>query len=229
MTTAAKSSFGAKLLYGDGATPELFTAVAEQVTITPPTLTGQTANVTNHDSPLDSGGRPCEEFIPTTINPGTVQSAGNWTAAASQVIAETKLKSGAAGNWVLAWPNFGSTTVNFTFSGDQITASSHGLVTGQPVRVTSTGTLPSGVVVGTTYYVRAVDTDTIQLHATNAAAIANTGAISLTSGSGTHSVNRGSRLAFAGIVTGDGWQLDANSQQKQEFTITITGAATLTA
>lgn len=50
-------------------------------------------------------------------------------------------------------------------SGDPslITILNHGYVTGQPVRLTTDGTLPSGVSTGITYYVVVVDDQTVQL------------------------------------------------------------------
>jgi len=72
---------------------------------------------------------------------------------------------------------------------DEITETNHGLDTGLPVRLTTTGTLPTGLATGTTYYVIRVDADTISLATTYANAIAGT-AIDITgaAGGGTHSL-----------------------------------------
>ena len=50
----------------------------------------------------------------------------------------------------------------------------HGLVTGQPIKVSSTGTLPTGLIAGTVYYAIVVDADTIAFATSEANADANT-------------------------------------------------------
>lgn len=67
---------------------------------------------------------------------------------------------------------------------DQITINNHGFTTNWQVRVTTTGTLPSPLVVNQTYFVIRIDANTIQLSATK-----NGPAINLTtSGTGTMTV-----------------------------------------
>lgn len=58
----------------------------------------------------------------------------------------------------------------------------HGLLAGTPIRLTTTGALPTGLSVGTTYYVIPVSADTFQLSATQSGAAINTTG----SQSGTH-------------------------------------------
>ena len=75
---------------------------------------------------------------------------------------------------------------NFEFVADPATdilttfEAAHGFVTGNAVDVYSDGTLPTGLVAGTTYYARNVSATTITLHSSSADATANTGKIDIT-------------------------------------------------
>jgi hypothetical protein len=71
---------------------------------------------------------------------------------------------------------------------DICTASTHGYVDGDEVRLTTTGTLPDGLSLATSYYVIYGDADTFQLAETYADAIAGTEVNIIDTGSGTHSV-----------------------------------------
>jgi hypothetical protein len=81
-------------------------------------------------------------------------------------------------------------TPMYTVSGvvtgdDELTITGHGIVEGTGVRLSSTGTMPGGVSATTTYFVGVEDADTITLHTTEAAALAGTGKVDITSaGSG---------------------------------------------
>ena len=65
--TDALSSFGTFLKIGDGGTPEAFTTISEVRDISGPSLSLDTEEVTNHDSP---GG--WEEFVTTILRSGEV-------------------------------------------------------------------------------------------------------------------------------------------------------------
>jgi len=68
--------------------------------------------------------------------------------------------------------------------GDELVLTAHGYVDDLPVQLTTTGTLPAGLALVTTYYVKVVTVDHIQLAATPAGA-----AIDITDeGTGTHTV-----------------------------------------
>lgn len=60
-----------------------------------------------------------------------------------------------------------------TISSNQITATAHGFVTGEPVTITGS-TLPTGLVLATTYYLIVVDANTLSFATTNANALADT-------------------------------------------------------
>lgn len=70
-----------------------------------------------------------------------------------------------------------------TAGSDQFTCTGHGIQTGCPVTVGFTvgGAVPGGTTANTIYYARAVDANTITLHATQGGAVAGTGIIDVTS------------------------------------------------
>ena len=76
----------------------------------------------------------------------------------------------------------------YTFSGTTLTSTTHGYSTARAVRFQSTTTNPTGVNEGVTYYVRNLTANTFSVHPTAGDATANTNAISLSGGSGTHYV-----------------------------------------
>lgn len=64
---AGKDGFGTLLKRGDGAGPEVFTAIANATNISGPNLSRNTIDVTAHDSPNRH-----MEFVGGLINPGEV-------------------------------------------------------------------------------------------------------------------------------------------------------------
>jgi microcystin-dependent protein len=69
------------------------------------------------------------------------------------------------------------------------TSASHFLDTGDKVRVSSTATLPTGLIAATDYYVRVLSTTTFTLHPTLADAVGNTNMVNLTgAGTGTRTI-----------------------------------------
>lgn len=81
--------------------------------------------------------------------------------------------AGITGMWAaLSAANIGNLTFS-SVSGNIITITSHGLFTGQSVTLTTTGSLPTGLAVSTTYYVIVTGVNTIQLASTLANARAN--------------------------------------------------------
>jgi predicted secreted protein len=73
MASAAFWVYGSVLKLGDGATPEVFTSIAEVMDITPPPLARDDIEVTSQDSV--SGYR---EFIPGWRDGGEVKFNCNW-------------------------------------------------------------------------------------------------------------------------------------------------------
>lgn len=68
-----------------------------------------------------------------------------------------------------------------------VTMNGHGLYTGQKVRFTTTVTLPTGLALNTTYFVKVIDANTFNVATTLANACAGT-LIATSGGSGTHSM-----------------------------------------
>lgn len=90
------------------------------------------------------------------------------------------------------WNTVSAVTKTFTVTDlatDVITATAHGLTTGQRVTVFSTTTLPAGLSSTANYYARALTADTLSLHYTAAGASAATNRVDITTnGTGTHSL-----------------------------------------
>lgn len=84
---------------------------------------------------------------------------------------------------------------NVNTSTEKVTITTHGFYSGLDVTLTTTGVLPVGLALLTTYYVIVVDANTIQLATTYANALAATPInISTAAGGGTHTVVVGSAL-----------------------------------
>jgi hypothetical protein len=79
MASKAKAGTGTKLKLGDGASPEVFTTVAEITSLKMAGRTVKTDDVTNMDSPTDSNGLLYEEFIATVASSGGVDFTYNFT------------------------------------------------------------------------------------------------------------------------------------------------------
>jgi len=73
MTSSAFWGFGALLQYGNGATPEVFTSIAEATAIKPPALSRDSMEMTNHSST-----NAWREFLPGLRDGGEVTYEGNW-------------------------------------------------------------------------------------------------------------------------------------------------------
>ena len=78
-----------------------------------------------------------------------------------------------------------SSTVTITIASPGVVSwSSHGLQAGQQVRLTTTGALPTGLAISTTYFVVSVDANSFQLSATQNGSAINTSGTQ----SGTHTM-----------------------------------------
>ena len=117
----------------------------------------------------------------------------------------------------LSWskrPAVDGSSQNFTADAptDVITAAGHGYVTGESVKLTTTGTLPGGLSLSTEYYVIYVDANTFKLASTYNNAVDGTQINILDAGTGTHSV-----YAMGG---GPGWFLieDKSNPASKTFT-----------
>ena len=67
--------------------------------------------------------------------------------------------------WAIGYSEIGVCTISIANPG-VITKSTHGLVTGQKIYVESTGALPTGLVIGTSYWLTKIDANTFKLSTT---------------------------------------------------------------
>ena len=99
--TQAKNAQGTLLQRGDGATPEVFTTIAEINNIEGPELEAEEIEVTNHDSPDGY-----KEFIPGLKDGGSISIEGNFVATDDthqQLIAD--FESGEVNNYRILLPD----------------------------------------------------------------------------------------------------------------------------
>jgi len=220
MATSGKKAHGSELQYGDAAGTEKFTTVTENTVITPGEATSETADVTSHDSAAD-------EFVNIgVVDEGEYDVEGIWSASTSQEAVRAKL-GGAKGNWQLCTPNWGKRTKDFTtdFTTDLVSAATHLLTTGQPVRLTtSAADLPDPLVIDTTYYVIWVSADTLKLAATNALAVAGTPINLADDGAGTHTLQIGTRIDMAAVSTSYKILAERGDVIRHGFKFKVTGA-----
>ena len=115
------------------------------------------------------------------------------TTVESTVALDSTLSDLSQGSLVFPLENFLDTGI-FTVSalaGGNLTITAHGLPnskTGASFKWNSTGTDPSNVTSGSSYFIRVVDANTISLHPTQSDASNNTNALSLSGGTGTFTI-----------------------------------------
>ena len=134
--TSAVAGIGTTFQSGDGASPEIFTTVAEVLSFSGPELSAEEIDVTNLDS---SGG--FKETIAGLRDAGAVTLELNWHKHASQVSIRDKLAAGTSDNYRITWSDSPSTIADFagvvtafsmtTDPNAQITASVTVQITGQ--------------------------------------------------------------------------------------------------
>ena len=109
-----------------------------------------------------------------------------------------RVSGGSDETWApLTWSNSGTATMTIAAPA-VVTKTGHGLTTGEPIKFTTTGALPTGITADTKYWAIVVSTSTFNVATTYANALAGTKITTTGSQSGTHSlwVGRG-----AGSVT----------------------------
>ncbi len=113
MTSSAIWAYGSILQLGDGATPEVFTAIAEITELTPPQMSRDDIDVTSHQS--SDGYR---EFISGLRDGGEVSFKANWLPTNSTHDGTTGLletfNDNDTHNWKVILPN---TLITIAFSG----------------------------------------------------------------------------------------------------------------
>lgn len=223
--TNAKHALGTQLQMSDGASPPVFTTIASIVSITGPSISADTIDVTNMDSP---GG--WKEFIAGLIEGGEIGVEAFLVADASQLAQFAQATEDTPANrfktYRIVFPD-DTDSKTATVSTTTWTATAHGWNTVQPVRFFTTGALPAAVIPGRVYFARRLSADTFSIHATPAAALAGTGAISsATGGTGTHSVKSGTKFTFSAMASGFRTSSPNTDAHKLSFTLKVTGEVT---
>ena len=196
MATAATKGAGTLFQAGDGSTQ--FTTYAEVTAVNGPGLTRETYNATYMESTW-------QEYIGALPDGGEVSIDLNWLPAVATHAQMLSDLSAVQRNYRVRWPNFGATTQTFTTNfavDEQLDAAAHGMETGAPFQCTTSGTLPAGLSLATTYYCRRLTAGTLTAHATSAGAAADTGTIDITDdGTGTHTLQMVTSWSFAALIT----------------------------
>lgn len=78
MSTKAKAGAKSQLQLGDGASPEVFSTIAEVLTMKKSASTVETDDATNQDSPTDTHGMIMEEVITTIKKSGELDVTFNF-------------------------------------------------------------------------------------------------------------------------------------------------------
>lgn len=145
-----------------------------------------TANVIGADHADDGTHNP------NTVNPvgamldfaGVVAPSG-WLIASGQAVSRTTY----AALFAVLNPSIGATSITIA-SPAVLTITAHGLNTGDPLYLTTTGTLPTGLTANTQYFSIYVDANTIRLATTYANAVAGTAIATSGTQSGVHTTRR---------------------------------------
>lgn len=98
MTTNAVHARASRVAYGDGASPEAFTVVAEQIEVSAAGAETERIDVTNHDT--DAGER---EHIAGDRDSPTVSFTANALTETTHQALETKRKARTVDNWRIVW------------------------------------------------------------------------------------------------------------------------------
>lgn len=127
-----------------------------------------------------------------TVTPFQLSSTETWTASKFNQGFNPTIEVTGNLSGLSDWNSVNPVSKTFTATDlalDVLTATAHGLTTGQMVTVTSSGTLPTGLSSSAVYYARALTADTLTLHYTSAGASADTNRVDVSAtGSGTHTL-----------------------------------------
>ncbi len=202
--SAARSGYGSVLQLSDNGGTPVYTSIAEVLEIGGPNMERNMIDVTHLVS--DGGAR---EFIGGLVNGNEVTIKLSFTKDATQTdlitsIADTtdagtRLATDVIRKYRIVFGDTG-TGLTATVSTTTWTTATHSYNTSQPVRFSTTGTIPTGITAGKLYFARRLSGTTFSIHPTDADAIAGTNAVSATGGSGTHTVTSGTMFKFdAGV------------------------------
>lgn len=223
MSSAAVLGLGTLFQLSDGEDPPVYTTIAEVVSINPDGIQREAIDVTSHDSVA-----PAREFIAGLMDGSSISITLNFLPAdATQSDVVDNLQDDDATaifrTYRIVWSDFGASSYTATVDTDTeewTTDSNHGWETVQPVRFTTTGSLPTSspqIQAGLTYFANVTGDDTFTLHATQADAAAGSNEITFTtSGSGDHTVSSVTSWTFSAMVSGFG----ASAMHDRQLTAT---------
>ena len=184
--------------------------------------------VTSHDSV-----QPFIEKIKGLLDEGEVPMEVNYVPGNTthqQVLTDR----GVTRSWRIVLPNYSANSIDVqtvSTAGDTLLLiSNHGYTEAQPVKLVTTGVLPTSspqLVTNNLYYARPDGVDIVELYLTSADALAEANIIDLTTaGSGTHSVLTGSPLTFTAFVSAVGPAAPVDGALTASITLTVTGQST---
>ena len=225
----AQSGFRGILQKSDGATPPVYTTLAEVVSISGPGLSRGSIDVSNMDS-----ANGAMEFIPQALyDGGEVTFEINWIPSdASQDAVLDDIATEATNAYRIVWP--GQTQNAETFAAaavntgtEVITIVAHNLGSTQRVTFTTDDTIFDPIVVGNEYWVHVESVNTITLHTNEVDGKAGTNDINLTTqGAGNHTVYSGLSWLFSAFPTGLEPSAAVDSKLAASVTFNVAGAAT---
>ncbi len=219
----ARSTHGIKLMLGDGSSN--YTTIGGITNLAGPNIQVNMIDATDLDSEYKTR-------VAGDIDNGDATLSINFDPAdTSHASLRTELEGRDSANYSATWADYGTSTsaISSVDTGTDVvtTGAAHGLLTGQPVQFSTSGTLPAGLATSTTYYVNVASDTTFTAHTTNAAAVAGTGAVDITdTGTGSHTVNKPSRWDFSGHVSGYQPTAPVDDKLTADITINITGSIT---
>lgn len=100
MTTQARIGYGSLFKIGNGATPEVFTTVAEVTGIKPPNFARDAIDATHEESPGSF-----REFIPGLSDAGEISFDVNFVPGSASTVILLAERTAAAGNKKIVFPN----------------------------------------------------------------------------------------------------------------------------
>ncbi len=231
--SAAKSGYGSVIQLSDNGGTPVYTSIAEVLEIGGPEMDRTMIDVTHLVS--DNAAR---EFLGGLVNGGNVTMKLNFTKDATQTdlitaIQDTTDTGGRLATDVIRKYRIvlGATGTGLagTVSTTTWTTAAHGYNTSQPVRITTSGTIPAGVVAGKLYFAKRLSSTTFSIHPTDADAIAGTNAVSASDGgSGTHTVTSGAMFKFDAGVSAIKPLAPIDDRVTADVTFKVSGLPTVT-
>ena len=104
--TSAVLGLGTTLQVGDGASPQVYTTIAEVLTMSGPSLTAEDIEVTNFDS-------TAKEYISGVPDGGSVNFELNWISGTQQKQLRDDVDAGTSRNYMITFPTSPNTTAVF--------------------------------------------------------------------------------------------------------------------